>query len=142
MICQISKVPASKAIYPLFQTKVPAGFPSPASDYMEAEIDFNKFLVTHPVSTYIIKVVGDSMLDAFIPDGAWLVVDRALRPDNNAIVVASIDGEFTVKRFMRNGSRGRLMPANKKYSPIEITEDMDFEIWGVVTKVIINVDKP
>lgn len=120
------------------QCPVPAGFPSPAMDYMEEEIDFNQLLRPRPASTYVIRVKGDSMIEAFIPDGAWLVVDRSVKPQNNMIVVAVVNSEFTVKRFVTNSSGMRLMPANKKYPPIPITEGMEFAVWGVVTKTIID----
>lgn len=117
---------------------VPAGFPSPAMDYMEEEIDFDQLLRPRPASTYVIRVKGDSMTDAFIPDGALLVVDRSIKPKNNMIVVAVVNSEFTVKRFFKNSSGIRLMPANPKYQPIPITEGMDFAVWGTVTKIIID----
>lgn len=120
---------------------VPAGFPSPAMDYLEEEIDFNQLLRPRPSSTYLIRVKGDSMIDAFIPDGALLVVDRSVKPQANMIVVAVVDNEFTVKRFFQNRSGIRLMPANPKYQPIPITEGMEFSVWGTVTKIIIDALK-
>ncbi len=117
---------------------VKAGFPSPAMDYMEEEIDFNKLLSPRPSSTFLVKVEGDSMLEAFIPPGAYLVVDRSVKPSNNMIVVAVVNGEFTVKRFIQNSSGIRLMPANPRYQPIPITEGTEFSIWGTVTNIIIH----
>lgn len=121
-----------------FNSNVPAGFPSPAADYMEDQIDLNKLLISHPSATFFIKVKGDSMKDAYIPDGATLIVDKSIKPQNNYIVLAVVNGEFTIKRFIRNSSGIRLMPANEKYKPIPITEGMEFSVWGTVTKIIID----
>lgn len=120
------------------QATVTAGFPSPAADYMEEEIDFNQYLRPRPSATFVIRVKGDSMVDAHIPDNSLLIVDRSVKPTSNCIVIAVIDNEFTVKRFIKNSSGIRLMPANEKYKPIPITEHMDFKVWGVVTQIIIN----
>lgn len=117
---------------------IPAGFPSPAADYIMEEIDLGKELMPRPLSTFIVKVTGDSMIDAHIPPNARLVVDRSIKPRNNSIVVAVVNSEFTVKRFIKNSSGIRLMPANPKYLPIPITEDMEFSVWGVVTQIIID----
>lgn len=133
--CQATPI---KAIY---LQSVPAGFPSPAADYMEEEIDFNHLLRPRPSSTYVIRVQGDSMIEANIPNDALLVVDRSIKPVSNNIVVAIVDSEFTVKRFIKNSSGIRLMPANPKFKPIPITEGMDFAIWGTVTKIIIDALK-
>ncbi len=128
-------------IMAIYAQSVPAGFPSPAADYMEEEIDFNHLLRPRPSSTYVIRVQGDSMIEANIPNDALLVVDRSIKPASGNIVVAIIDSEFTVKRFIKNSSGIRLMPANPKFKPIPITEEMDFAIWGTVTKIIIDAFK-
>ena len=117
---------------------VQAGFPSPAADYIENDIDLAAHLVSKPLSTYLVRVVGNSMIDAYIPPNALLVVDKSLTPKNNQIIVASVDGDFTVKRFIKNSSGVRLMPANKAFLPIPITEFMDFKVWGTVTRIIID----
>lgn len=122
----------------LYDCSVPAGFPSPAADYMQDEIDFNKILVQHPNSTFVVRVSGDSMVEANIPDGAYLIVDRSVRPKNGSIIVAVLDGEFTVKRYEKTLKGFRLLPANKKYHPIDILEGMEFQVWGVVTNIIVN----
>ena len=132
---------ASTPIKTIYVQSVPAGFPSPAADYMEEEIDFNHLLRPRPASTYVIRVQGDSMIEANIPNGALLIVDRSIKPVSNNIVVAIVDSEFTVKRFIKNSSGIRLMPANPKFKPIPITEGMDFAIWGTVTKIIIDALK-
>lgn len=119
-------------------TAVTAGFPSPAADYMEEEIDFNHYLKPRPSATFVIRVKGDSMVDAHIPNDSLLIVDRSIKPASNCIVIAIVDNEFTVKRFVKNSSGIKLLPANEKFKPINISEDMDFRIWGVVTQIIIN----
>lgn len=120
------------------QATVQAGFPSPAADYIEQDIDLAAHLAPKPLSTVLVRVVGDSMIDAHITPNSLLVVDKSIKPNNNQIVIATINGEFTVKRFIKNSSGIRLMPANKKYPPIPVTEEMDFRIWGTVTRIIID----
>ena len=127
-----------KLILSYFDAGVSAGFPSPAADYMQEEIDLNTYLKPHPSSTFLIRVKGESMIDAFIPDGALLVIDRSITPSSNMIVLAVLDGELVLKRFVKNSSGIRLMPANLRYPPIPITDGMDFRVWGVVTQIIIN----
>lgn len=124
-----------------FLGHVPAGFPSPASDYMEEGIDLNKRFVRRPSSTFFFEVEGDSMTGAHIPDGSILIVDKSLTPKNNSIVIAVVDGEFTVKFLVRNIKGVMLMPANPKYKNIVIEEGMDFSVWGVVTAVIMETIK-
>jgi len=125
---------------PFFKTKVQAGFPSPALDYMEDRIDFNKILVQHPLATFVIECTGDSMINAFIPPMAKLVIDRSLTPQNNDIVLAVVNGEFTVKFLKKNDHKCWLIPANRKYPELEITHEMSFQVWGVVTNIIIPVN--
>lgn len=120
----------------LFSQGVSAGFPSPADDFIDKNLDLNEFLIKHPVATYLLKVSGNSMIDAGINSGDILIVDRSLEPTDNKIVVAIIDGEFTLKRFRKIDNKIYLYPENSKYTPIEIKEGMDCQIWGVVTFVI------
>jgi DNA polymerase V len=117
---------------------VPAGFPSPASDYMEEDIDLKQYLQPHPTATFLARAVGDSMTNAPIPNNALLVVDKSLKPKNNSIVIASVNGEYTVKHFVKIRTGVFLCPNNPLYKPLKITEDMDFSIWGVVTYAIIS----
>jgi len=126
---------STKLELPLFSSRVPAGFPSPGDDYIDQTLDLNE-LVKHPSDTYLVKVEGDSMINAGIYDGDILVVDRALEADNNKVVVANLDGELTVKRLSIKGTSVLLMPDNPKYNPIEIRPLSDFRIMGVVTFVI------
>ena len=121
---------------PYINEGVSAGFPSPAADFMETNIDLNKELSENPLATFYIKVKGNSMIDAGINDKDVLVVDRSLEPQNNKIAICFIDGEFTVKRIKLDKESLYLMPENKNYQPIKITEDNQFVIWGIVTYVI------
>jgi DNA polymerase V len=117
---------------------VKAGFPSPALDYAEERIDLNQVLVKHPLSTFIAECDSDSMINAFIPPGAKLVVDKSITPQNGDIVVAVLNGEFTLKFLKKNMHKCWLMPANKKYQPIEVTAEMDMQVWGVVVYILID----
>ncbi len=117
---------------------ISAGFPSPASDYMEERIDLNEKLILNPSATFLFRVEGESMTGAFIPDNALLVVDKSVKPKNNSIVVAVVDGEFTVKRLVVEFSKKYLAPENPKYRSINITDDMQCTIWGVVTYIITD----
>ncbi len=112
-----------------------AGFPSPAQDYMSESIDLNKSLIHHPASTFYARAVGDSMTEVGIDDGDLLVIDKELEPSEGNIVVAYIDGDFTLKRFHKNDGEDCiwLLPANKKYPPIKVTKENEFIIWGVLT---------
>lgn len=121
-----------------FEGKVPAGFPSPAMDYMEKRIDLNEVLIKHPLSTFICESEGLSMINAFIPPKARLIVDRSITPKNGDIVLASIEGEFTVKYLKKNEFKCWLCPANSKFKEIEITEEMNMQVFGVVTTILIN----
>ncbi|MBQ0207805.1 translesion error-prone DNA polymerase V autoproteolytic subunit [Providencia rettgeri] len=119
---------------PLFLDRVPAGFPSPAADYMEERINLNSTLIKHPDSTYMLRVEGNSMIDANINDGDVVIVDSAITAKDGDIVIASVDGEFTVKRL--NSNPPMLMPMNPEYSPILIGDMQDLQIFGVVTYII------
>lgn len=121
-----------------FDISVPAGFPSPAQDYMEEEINLQQLLIPKPLSTFIMRVKGDSMKDAFIADNALIVVDRSIQADSGMIIVAVVNGEFTVKRLIKTPRTWVLHPDNPLYKPIPITDEMQFEVWGVVTKIIMD----
>jgi DNA polymerase V len=124
---------------PVILFRVPAGFPSPAEDYVEGRIDLNRDLIKHPLSTFYIRVSGDSMVGAGILPGALLVVDRAVEAHDGHIVVARINDELCVKRLSMN-DEGRiwLLSENVLYPPIAITEGMDFEVWGRVVYSILG----
>lgn len=127
---------------PIFSSKVPAGFPSPADDYIEQKLDLNEHLVTHPAATFFVRVEGHSMKDAGINSGDILVVDRSVKPIHGKVVVAILHGEFTVKRLSMTEDTPptiTLIAENDDYPDIPITEEMEFSIWGVVTSVIHNL---
>ena len=121
---------------PIFLGRLPAGFPSPADDYLEGKLDLNRHLIKHPAATFFVRVTGDSMIGAGIHSGDLLVVDRSLEPADKNVVVAVVDGELTVKRLFKQNGVLRLLPENLSYQPIEITAQLTIEIWGVVTSVI------
>ena len=121
---------------PFYQSNVPAGFPSPAENFMDLDLNLQDYLVQHPSATFCVRVTGDSMQNAGIFSGDVMVVDRALEPKNNTIVLAVLDGEFTVKRIQKKGKELFLKPENKDFKAIKITEEMNFQVWGVVTHII------
>ena len=121
---------------PIFLGRLPAGFPSPADDYLEGKLDLNRHLIKHPAATFFVRVTGDSMIGAGIHSGDLLVVDRSLEPADKHVVVAVLDGELTVKRLFKQNGVLRLLSENLNYQPIEITSQQTIEIWGVVTSVI------
>jgi len=126
---------------PFFNTSIPAGFPTPALDYEQEEIDLSRILQPDPATSFIIRVKGDSMTDANIPDGCMAVVDRSIRPSTGDIIVAALNGEYTVKRLVKAGRNWVLHPENPFFKPIVITEDAEFQVWGVVTAVIVDMRK-
>src|SRR5262249_39434054 len=118
---------------PLVLSRVAAGFPSPADDFLECRIDLNTELVRHPLATYYVRVEGDSMIGAGIKPGALLVVDRSLEPRSGDIVIARVGNEMCVKQLQIKGENEiRLISKNPAYPPIEITPEIDFEVWGRV----------
>ena len=121
---------------PVFLGRLPAGFPSPADDYIEGKLDLNRHLIKHPAATFFVRVTGNSMVDAGIHSSDILIVDRSLEAIDGNVIVAALDGELTVKRLYKRNNVLRLLPANKNYQPIEIQAQQSFEIWGVVTNVI------
>lgn len=122
----------------LFLNPVTAGFPSPASDYIDKSIDLNEILIKNKVATFLVRALGDSMINAGIFSGDILIVDKSLTPGHKNIVVAILNGEFTVKRFIKEKDKIILRPENSKYKDLEISHEDDFKIWGVVTFVIHN----
>lgn len=122
----------------LFLNPVPAGFPSPAADYIDKSIDLNEVLIKNKPATFLVKALGDSMIGAGIFSGDILIVDKSITPANKNIVVAILNGEFTVKRFIKEKNKILLRPENSKYKDFEINLEDDFKIWGVVTFVIHN----
>ena len=125
-----------KLTIPFYLHKAGAGFPSPATDYMENKLDLNEYLIKHPAATFIVKAKGLSMTDAGILSGDLLIVDRSVSPKNNAIVIASIFGDLTVKKLHKKENSLFLLSANSDYPSIEVKEEMECFIWGVVTYII------
>lgn len=119
-----------------FTSRVEAGFPSPADDYLEGTLDLNEHLIRRPAATFFLRVSGDSMTGAGIYPGDILIVDRSLTPADGRIVIAVVDGELTVKRLSRRHGRIRLLPENPRYPPIEITAEQDLRVWGVVVHAV------
>jgi DNA polymerase V len=131
-----SSLQASEVSLPLYMVAVSAGFPSPAEDYIEGQIDLNLHLIKNPAATFLVKATGDSMLGAGIHSGDVLVVDRSLEPTQNKIVIAVLNGELTVKRIRYERKQVYLMPENPAYPAISMNEGMELQVWGVVTNVI------
>ena len=130
---------------PLMCWSVEAGFPSPAEGQIDEALDLNELLIEHPHATYFVRVRGDSMRDAGIHHGDLLIVDRAQNARSGDVIVAALNGEFTVKRWREKRSsslhaetavRGELIPAHPQYTPIEVTAEDDFMVWGVVRYTI------
>jgi DNA polymerase V len=124
---------------PLALSPVHAGFPSPAGDYTEQTLDLNELVISNPTATFYVRVAGDSMKDACIEEGDILVVDRSLHAAPNAIVIALLTGAFTVKRLDLPGKHVFLLPANRLYKPLKVSEHLEFQVWGVVTYCIRKV---
>ncbi len=123
-------------LFPLYASKVEAGFPSPADDYIESRLDLNEYLVKHKEATFFLRVKGDSMAGANIHDGSLLIVDRAAEPKHNDIVVAVVNGELTVKRLYKRRGVVKLLAANEAYPEILIKPEGELTVWGVVQHVV------
>ena len=121
---------------PFVDGGISAGFPSPADDFLDINIDLNKHLIKNPSTTFYGRVRGNSMIDAGIHDGDLLVIDKSLEPQSDKIAVCFIDGEFTVKRIQIEKDTVWLIAENKDYQPIEVTKENELLIWGIVTNVI------
>ena len=124
---------------PVAGSGVHAGFPSPAEDHIEGRLDLNKLAVTHPDATFFARVEGDSMKDDCIEDGDLLVIDKSIKPEDGNVVVSYLDGEFTLKRIQIKKGKIYLVPANEKYKVLEVSDDTDFRVWGVVRYVLKKV---
>lgn len=122
-----------------FDAGISAGFPSPAEDFKEQRLSLDRELVKNKEATFFARVSGQSMIGAGLGDNDLLVIDRSLNPTHNKIAVCFLDGEFTVKRLKMNDGQLWLQPENPKYEPIQITEENNFVIWGIVTNVIKRV---
>ena len=120
----------------LFTSRVAAGFPSPADDYLDHPLDFNELLIAHPAATFAVRVTGDSMIGMGIYPGDIAVVDRALSATDGSIILGILDGEFTIKRYRRTSVGVNLEAANPTYRTIVVNEHQAFEVWGVVRHTI------
>lgn len=137
VIPQLEKLIHKTFLLPLYATKVSAGFPSPAEDYISARLDLNEYLIKHPASTFLVRATGTSMINAGIHENDILIVDRSLTPVHGKIVIVAIDGQLTVKKLhKKKNGKYILMAENPNYPPIEIKEDQETFIWGVVTQVL------
>ena len=130
---------AVRSTIPVMSHRVPAGFPSPADDYVQDRVDLNEHLILHRDASFILRVSGWSMVGAGIHDGDELIVDRAIEPADGHVVVAVINGELTVKRLKKSGKTVRLVAENPEYPDIEFDEGEELVIWGVVTRVLHKV---
>ena len=148
---RLLRIPESKILFvkqyiknelfslPLYTCSVSAEFPSPADDDQEGKIDLNEHLIKNPSATFLVKAAGDSMMGAGIYAGDILIVDRSLARGHGNIIIAVLENELTVKRLEKRGHAIYLVAENKKYRPIEVKEEANFSIWGVVTKVLHDV---
>ena len=121
---------------PLFGCPIPAGFPSPADDHLDAPLDLTKHLFQHPASTFLARVSGDSMIGAGIHPGDLVAVDRAVRARDGSIVVAVVEGEHTIKRLQMRAGQPWLVAENARYPPVAVDRSAGLVVWGVVTHVI------
>lgn len=121
---------------PLFGHTIRAGFPSPADDYVADTLDLNEHLMPRKEASFLLRAKGESMVGVGIHDGDILVVDRSLNATDGKVVIATLDGQFTVKTLEKKRGKIRLLPANPSFEPIEIKDEQELQIWGVVTRVI------
>lgn len=135
--CPVEDIPFTSVTF--FDEGVPAGFPSPAEDHMDLDLDLSSYLIQHPSATFCVRVEGDSMVGAGIQSGAVILIDRSLTPNPGNIVLAVVDGEFTVKRVDIVDDKLFLIPENPRLKPMEVAEGSSFQVWGVVTFVIHKV---
>ncbi len=126
----------AKSLPKLVLQPIKAGFPNAAETSEEVPLDLNELLIKHPASTFYMRVDGDSMHEMGIYSGDLIIVDKSLETRSGDVIVAFIDGEFTLKQFIKQNNRGVLKPANPNYPDIEVGEENDFQIWGVVTHTI------
>ena len=126
----------SRVSLPLFTSKIPAGFPSPANDYIEKDLDLNELMIENQSATFFARAQGYSMINAGILPGDILVINRALDPQPGSIVVCVLDNEFTVKRLVHDNGQWQLHAENPEFPVIELNEDSELQVWGVVTYAI------
>lgn len=139
VVYEYGKIGSRARLTPFFENGIRAGFPSPAADYMEKSIDLNEALIRNPSSTFIGRITGDSMVDMGIFDGALAIIDKSLQVTTGDIVVAWVDGGFTLKKLLIESGKVLLIPFNKKYKPIVIDDSNEGAVWGKVTHIINEV---
>ena len=122
-----------------FESRIQAGFPSPAQGEYAETIDLNRALISNPAATFCARVIGNSMVDAGINEGDLLIIDRSITPHDGNIAVCFIDGDFTVKRLTVRDDGVFLTPANAKFPEIKVSEDSSFQVWGVVSHIVKKV---
>lgn len=136
-ITEVRPVVEEKTLGPqYFEDRVQAGFPSPAQGEYADSIDLNRALITNPAATFCARVIGNSMVDAGINEGDLLIIDRSLTPHDGNIAVCFVDGDFTVKRLSVRDDGIYLTPANAKFPELHVSEDNNFQVWGVVSHII------
>ncbi len=126
----------TKAAVPFALTSIPAGFPSPAEEYLDRPLDFNELLIEQPAATFAVRVTGDSMTGAGIFPGDIAVVNRSASATDRSIILAILDGEFTIKRLRKHGGQVWLEAENPAYKNMDITEEQSFEVFGVIKRSI------
>jgi len=134
------EIPSAR-LFPLAIETISAGFPSPAEDYIELGIDLNKYLIKNPISTFFLRVSGNSMNNAGIYNNDLLIIDRSINPHPGHIVVALLDGEFTLKRLVKEENSYYLKADKENYPAINLYEYINVEIWGVATYSIHDIQK-
>lgn len=127
-------IPHQEVVF--MENTIQAGFPSPAEDFKTGKISLDIALVKNKETTFYARIKGDSMIEADMEEGDILIVDKSLEPTDSKIAVCMVDGDFTVKRIKVDKDCVWLMPYNKKFNPIRITEENDFIVWGIVTYII------
>ena len=139
--CSSSKECSSTFLIPLVKETISAGFPSPAEDYIELGIDLNKYLIKNPISTFFLRVSGNSMNKAGIYNDDLLIIDRSINPNPGNVVVALLDGEFTLKRLIKKQDTYYLKADKENYPAINLYEYIDIQIWGVAIYSIHELTK-
>ena len=125
----------------LFDSRIQAGFPSPAQGSFADSVDLNHELINNPAATFCARVIGDSMIDSGINEGDMLIIDRSIEPQDGDIAVCFIDGDFTVKRILIKDDEMSLVPANRRYPVIRVPKESNFVVWGVVSHIIKKLNR-
>jgi DNA polymerase V len=133
---QIFEITNKRIYLPVAGSTIQAGFPSPAAEYEDDSLDINDIVVSNPSATFYVRVKGNSMLDANINDGDILVVDRSIEASHGKIVIAVVDGDFTVKTLFNKDGLVKLIPANPEFPEIVFNNQQELNVWGVVSYII------